>query len=104
MLGGDAISQPQKSTLSCNKGDGRCCLSVVLQQRVFWSCSFTLLPLPLPRYLGGPVRGDLGAAVAGQWRARSRLPGQIPGRGSGHQESERSERNGYQAPAETQAS
>lgn len=60
--------------------------------------------LPVLRHVGGAVRGDLRAAVAGQRGTGSCLPGEIPGRGGGHQESEGSERDGHQAPAEAQAS
>lgn len=58
----------------------------------------------VPRHVGGAVRGDLRAAVAGQWGTGSCLPGEIPGRRGGHQESEGSKRDRHQAPAEAQAS
>uniref|UniRef100_A0A803VT81 mitogen-activated protein kinase kinase kinase n=1 Tax=Ficedula albicollis TaxID=59894 RepID=A0A803VT81_FICAL len=92
---------PEEPSLWCRRWQGLpwCALAVLML------LTFSMIPFfSVPRHVGGAVRGDLGAAVAGQRGTGSCVPGQVPGRGGGHQESEGPERDGHQAPAEAQAS
>lgn len=57
---------------------------------------YTYVPLIfclILRHLGGPIRGDFRAAVAGQRGTRSSFSREVSGRGSCNQESERTKRD-----------
>lgn len=54
------------------------------------------------RGVGGPIRGDIGPAVGGQWSPRGRLSWQIARTGSGREKSAEHKGDGHQAPTEAQ--
>lgn len=75
---------PEEPSLGCRRWQVLpwCALAVLMV------LTFSIIPFfSCARHVGGAIRGDLGAAVAGQWGTGSCLPGQIPGWGGGHQES-----------------